>query len=386
MNNLFDEKEYEQRWKKCQEEMEKENLDVLILSQFNNVFYISGYRTQLFFSRFRPFITLLIKGESPILLVPNLEEGAAIRESWFKNKDIRIWGPSLKIKTPIELLKNLFIEKKLKNCTVGLELDQGQRPGMIQAEFESLKGLLKNCRIKSCSSLMWKLRRIKSKKEIEFLKEAARISEKAFDVIIDSFQLGMTEKDIQKIMGTTILNAGGELQGFLVVASGKERYDMANPWPSDRKLEKGDMVILDYGAVFNGYWSDLSREFFVGLISSRQRELYEAAHIIHNAAVEVIKPGVPIGEIDIAAMKKIKNLGYEDLVLHRTGHAIGLELHEMPSISSDEMTPLQPGMCFCIEPAIYDFSSGCFRIEDEIVITEEGYSYLSRHPKDAIIR
>ncbi len=384
MTELFKESEYKSRLKKCQGLMKEENLDVLILSQDVHIFYMTGYRTQLFFSRFRPFICIIPAEGEPALLVPFLEGISAEKEAWFD--EVHLWGPNCEAENATKLVKKYFNDKKLLNSNVGLELDLGQRPGMVQEEIDSIRKLLDGCNFKSCSSIIWKLRSIKSEKEIEYLKESCRISEKAFEVVANFAKEGMTERKARAIMGKTMLEEGSDLQGFIIVISGIDHYNLANPWPTDRKFKKGDMVIFDYGAVYNGYWTDLTRALFIGSVSSRQKELYEVAFKIHRAAVKPIKAGVPVGEIDKAAMKKIKELGYEDLVRHRSGHSIGLEMHEIPSISSDTKTLLEPGMVFCIEPAVYDFSAGHFRIEDEIVVTENGFEYLSKSSEEFIVK
>lgn len=375
--------EYKSRWQKCQKEMEKEGLDVLVLSQNTNVIYMTGYRTQLYASNFRPFITVLKRGDDPVLIVPNLEEGSGRKESWFD--DIRIWGGNSKYKNAIEVVKAIFKEKHLANATIGMELDNGQRLGMLQSEFEDLKDAFPDCGFISCASLMWRLRMIKSPQEVAFLKEACRISDAAFNSVINNVKEGMTEKDIQKIMGRTMMEQGSDFCGFLVVNSGPERYDMMNPWASDRVLKNGDMVILDFGAVYKGYWADITRGIFVSAISSRQRELYEAVQSISETTIKAIKPAIRVGDIDRVAMKKIEELGYIDLVLHRGGHSLGLDIHEMPSIAVSDDTIVEPGMCFAIEPAIYDYSVGAFRIEDDIVVTEDGNLRLTHCTREVVV-
>ena len=381
---LFELKEHENRLKKCQSLMEKEGFDVLILSQDSHVFYMSGYRTQLFFTRFRPFICIVPKKGLPALLVPFLEGISAEEEAWFD--EVHLWGVDCEAENAVQLVKKYFSDKNLLNATIGMELDLGQRPGMLQVEIEALYKELNQCKFKSCSELMWKLRSVKSKKEVEFMKESCRISEKAFEVFAEQAKAGMTEREAFKIIGQTMLAEGAELQGAIIIISGVDHYKLANPWPSDREFKKGDMVVCDYGGVYRGYWTDLTRALFIGSVSDRQKELFAVAFKAHKAAAKVIKPGVPVGEIDKAGMQEIKDLGYLDLVRHRSGHSIGMELHESPSISSDNTTLLEPGMVFCIEPAVYDFSAGHFRIEDEIVVTEKGFEYLSNHPKELIIK
>ncbi len=379
----FDISEYETRWQKCQKEMEKEGIDVLVLSQDTNVIYMTGYRTQLYNSNFRPFITVLKRGDEPVLIVPNIEVGSGRKESWFD--DVRIWGGNCKYKTAIEVVKAIFKEKNLTNANVGMELDSGQRLGMLQSEFEELKDAFPDCTFKSCASMVWRIRRIKSPKEVAYLKEACRISDAAFNAVIDNVKEGMTEMDIQKIMGSTMMKEGADFLGFIIINSGPERYDMTNPWASDRILKNGDMIILDFGAVYKGYWSDLTRGIFVSSISPRQKELYEAALKISETTMKAVRPSIPVGDIDRAAMKKTEELGYADLVLHRGGHSIGLEMHEMPSIAASDNTIVEPGMCFAIEPAIYDFSVGSFRIENNIVVTKDGCSCLTNCTSEIII-
>jgi Xaa-Pro aminopeptidase len=381
---LFEEEEYRSRWQKCQQEMEKEGIDVLVLSQHTNLFYMSGYRTHLRDSNFRPFICVLPKDGEPTLVVPRLEGPSAKKESWF-NK-VRIWGAGGEAKDAVELLEKVFKDENLVNCTVGMELDTGQRLGMEQSTFNAFRDSLNNCQIKSCSGLMWKLRRVKSKKEIEYMKEACRITDVSFDAVVKAIKVGMNEKEVRKIMGRTMLDEGADLDGFIVVGSGKDRYDMTNPWPVDRKLEKGDMCVLDFGAVYNNYWADVTRGIFIAPISDRQKELYEAILKIHDAGLEMAKPGIPVEEMDKACLRKTKEMGYEDLAYHRTGHSLGLDVHEIPSVAEPDKTIMEPGMCFAIEPGIYDYSAGGFRIEDDIVITKNGFEYLTNCSREVIVK
>lgn len=382
---LFDEEEYRSRWQKCQQEMEKEGLDVLVLSQHTNLIYMSGYRTHATRdTHFRPFICVLPKDGEPTLVVPRLEEASAKKESWFSK--VRVWGTGGEAKDPIELLKVLFKEENLVNCIVGMELDSGQRLGFDQSTFNTFLDSLNNCQIKSCSGLMWILRRVKSKKEIEYMKEACRITDASFDALVKTIKAGMSEKEVRKIMGRTMLDEGADLDGFIVVVSGKDRYDMANPWPVDRKLEKGDMCALDFGAVYNDYCADIARGIFIAPISDRQKMLYEDILKIRDAALEKAKPGIPVEEIDKTAFRKIKEMGYEDPSFHRTGHSIGLDIQEVPLVAEPNKTIIEPGMCFAIEPEIYDYSAGMFRIEDNILITENGFEYLTNCNREVIVK
>lgn len=128
------------------------------------------------------------------------------------------------------------------------------------------------------------------------MKEACLISDSAFNAVINNVKEGMTEKDIQKIMGRTMMEEGSDFNGFIVINSDPERYDMMNLWASDRVLKNGDMIILDFGAVYKGFWADITRGIFVSSISPKQRELYEAAQNISETTIKAIKPGIPVGD------------------------------------------------------------------------------------------
>jgi Xaa-Pro aminopeptidase len=395
---LFEEKEMKGRWEKCQVEMEKEGIDVLILSKATNLFYMSGYRTQIQFSDFRAFIAVMPRGGEPTLVVPNLEGPAGEKESWFPR--VRRWGNvkmqgngryasliseglrqgvggQIEAKDSTELIVKILKENNLLNAIIGMELDGFQQIAMPQNDFEDIKAALPNCKFKSCANIMWKLRRVKSKREIEYMKKAGQISDAGYNAVAEVIKEGMTEREIRAVMGQAFLKAGGELHGFIIVASGPDRYDMCNPWASDRKIKKGEEVLLDFGAVYNNYYSDIQRLFFIAPIHDKQRELQEKAILIYQASVEKAKPGNAIEEMDIAASREIKRLGVEHLTFHRTGHSVGLEIQEIPSVAVPEKTILEPGMCFAIEPGIYDYAYGAFKIENNIVITKDGYENLT---------
>lgn len=392
LDSGFEITEFKERWERCQKEMEKRGLDVLILTQATNIIYMTGYRTTLFDCTDRPFLCVLVKGKEPALLVPGLEGASAKKEAWFE--DIETWGVGAKAGNPAELLIKFFKNNKLLGCKIGMELDSGQRLGVTFEEFNAIKQGLPGCQFISCSDLMFKLREIKSKREVEFLKEACRITFIAFDAVVNSIKAGMTERDLQKIIVSSMGKEGSDLAGFLVIASGnmqdKRRWAMVNPFPSDRELKKGDMVMLDWGAVYRGYWADVTREIFIGPISENDRKLSDAELKIHLAAINAAKPGVLIGEMAKACFQAIKESGYEYMSPHkgRIGHGIGLDVHEAPDVALENSNLLKPGMVICIEPCLRDpdpSSRQPFKREDNIVITKDGFEYLYDYNRETII-
>ena len=404
---LFEEEEMKGRWEKCQIEMEKQGIDVLILSKPDNLFYMSGYRTQLQYSDFRAMIAIMPRGGEPTLVLPNLEGPSGERESWFPR--VRRWGNTkmqgndryatliseglrqgvggqIEAADSTELIAKVLKENNLLNANVGMELDGFQQIGMPLNDFEDIKAALPNCKFKSCANIMWKLRCVKSKREIEYMRKSGQITDAGYDAVAEVIKEGMTEREIRGVMSQAFAKAGGELNGFIIVASGRDRYDMCNPWATDRKVQKGEMVLLDFGAVYNGYWSDIQRLIFIAPIHDKQRELQEKATLIYQACMEKAKPGNAIEEMDIAASNEIKRLGVEHLTFHRTGHGVGLEMQELPSIALGEKTILEPGMCFAAEPGIYDYAYGAFKIENNFVITEDGYEILTNCSTEITVR
>jgi Xaa-Pro aminopeptidase len=381
----FSLEEYKDRLTRAQKLMAEQSVDFLLLSQAENLIYMTGYRTILYQSKFRPFLSVIPRESTPVLILPNLEKGDG-KTSFIE--DIRTWGnaPGVAGPEPLSVVKDFLFEKNLSKGKGAIELGTGQRVGMTFSQFDELKKSLPEIQFVDCSSIMWALRKVKSQKEIEYIRESCRIADAAFDAAFRFTREGVTEFEIQKVLGSTMMQEGADFPGFLVVASGVERYDMINPYASMRKVGTGEMVNLDIGAIFKGYWSDLTRGFFIGKPTNRQAAFYEAAKEINQAAINTVKPGIPVSEVDKAAEKTIDRLGYRPYMLHRTGHSLGLEVHELPSISPDDHTILEPGMVLTIEPGIYDFTIGAFRIEDTIVVTGQGFDYLTNAPRDILTR
>ncbi len=382
----FSRQEYEARLDKARALMDEAGLDFLFLTQPENLIYLTGYRTILYDSKFRPFLAVLPKQGEPVLILPVLELGVGQKTSFFK--DIRAWGGRSGVAgpDPISVAVEFILERKLDKAKAGVESSNGQRLCMTRYQFDELAEKLPGVEFGDSSSVMWALRRVKSEQEVAYVREACRITDKACQAAVEASTEGVSELDVQRILGRTMMDEGADRPDFLVVASGPERYNMMNPYATERRFEKGDMVNLDIGAVYKGYCSDMTRGYFIGRVSDRQRAFYEAAVEIQRAALKAIKPGLPVSAVDRAAEEAIIRLGYKDYMLHRTGHSLGLEGHELPSIAPDDHTTLEPGMVLAVEPGIYDFSIGAFRIEDTVVVTEGGGESLTNYPRELDIR
>jgi Xaa-Pro aminopeptidase len=391
---LFPVSEYRQRVDRARALMREAKLDALLVSAPNNLTYISGYRTNLFDSNFRPFLCLLpVEGE-PTLLLPTLEVGVGEEVSWIP--DIRAWGPppgstvwgsnpAVIAADSLNAARIVIEEKKLTSARIGIEQGFGQRIGMSLEQFGQLKSYAPKAEWGDSTGLFWKLRSVKSDKEVEYLRRASEITDKGYEAVLARAKEGMTERQLQGIMGETYMREGSDYRGFIIVQAGPERYKMMNPYATDRKIKRGDAVTFDFGAVYNGYWSDLTRTFFIGECTPKQRKMYDDARAVSELTVKQVRPGVTCESIDLFAEKQLHERGYKEYMLHRTGHSIGLEVHEMPSIGAGEKTVLQKNMTAAIEPGIYDFSVGGYRMEDIVLVTEKGVEYLSNCTRELTI-
>jgi Xaa-Pro aminopeptidase len=381
----FPAEEYAERVRRARELMEEQGIDALVATAPNNITYISGYRTNLFDSNFRPYFAVIPRESDAVLLLPSLESGVGQETSWIVDQPS--WGPNEGDIAP-DGFSAIVLELGDKGLTKGklaIERGFGQRIGMHLDAYLDLEARLPDVEWVDATPVFWKLRGLKSAAEVANLRKAAEITDAAYEKVLSSVHEGMSEREIQSIMGQEYMRLGSDYRGFIIVNGGKQRYKMMNPYASDYRLRRGDMCNIDFGAVYDGYWCDLTRGFFVGEASDRQREFYEVAKAASAAAVAAVQPGVACEEIDLVAERYLVDAGYKEYMLHRTGHSIGLEIHELPSIGLGEKTVLQPNMVVAIEPGIYDFNIGGFRMEDIVLVTETGSEYLSNCQRELTI-
>ncbi len=383
---MFTTEEYAARLAKIQTGMDKAGLDGLILTKATNIVYVSGYRTSLFDTEFRPFFCIVPKQGNPTLVVPLLEVGGAVGTAWFD--DIRGWGSTpgnleklgLRIyaEEPVALMQAVASEKGMSQGRIGIEMDVGQRLGMTLKQFQDLQAGLPDATFVDASTVMWSVRKVKSPREMELIQEACRITDAAVMAARDFIRVGVTEKEIAAVIGRTMIDEGAENPEFVVVTTGKDRYRMMNPYPTDTKTVAGDVVLMDVGATYEGYVSDISRQVFVGEPSKLQREFYQAEIAIYEAGANAAKPGVTVSAVDRAVFEKVKEIGYMDYLLHRTGHSLALDVHELPSVAPGDDTVLDVGTVITIEPGLYNYEIGGFRIENTGGVTEKGFEVFTK--------
>lgn len=228
------------------------------------------------------------------------------------------------------------------------------------------------------------LRMIKDESELKILREAAALADQAFMYIIDHMKPGVSEKRIAFLLEIFMREHGATSSSFdMIVASG-ERSAMPHGVASDRLLGQNEFVTLDFGAYYQGYCSDITRTVVIGKPTPKHREIYDIVLEAQMNGLEHIKPGMSGQQADALTRDIIKRYGYGDQFGHSTGHGIGMEIHEEPRLSMTSETVLQPGMTVTVEPGIYIPTFGGVRIEDDIVITEDGAERLTLSSKELI--
>ncbi len=227
-----------------------------------------------------------------------------------------------------------------------------------------------------------KMRAVKDAQEIEIMKQAQAITDAAFEHMCGFIQVGMTEKEVQAELEHYMLQKGADGLAFgSIVAAGP---NAANPHavPGSYKLKKGELLLMDYGAAYRDYCSDMTRVVALGEPSAQMREIYDIVREVNEACSRAIKPGIKGEEVHKLACKMIEDAGYGDKFGHGLGHGVGIEIHELPNLGGSSQLVLEPGNVVTNEPGIYLPGVGGVRLEDFGVVSQEGFDIFTQSTHD----
>ncbi|MFO8035715.1 MAG: Xaa-Pro peptidase family protein [Anaerolineales bacterium] len=370
---FFPKEEYDQRVQKASILMDEQNLDALFLLQTENLLYFTGYISFLKSSKHRPVATILRPGESPVLILPYLQQGDGIAFS--HQEDIRLWKTD-PVGFYVSTLKDLGLAKK----RIGVEIGPDTNLAMAYLDFEKLKDALTEATWCDCSNLLFQCRKIKSPREIEYLTRAAELADKGIERAWRALRTGMTERKIGQLIASAYVEGGADETRSLIVRSDPvhsfEDTFLCNKYLTDRLITTGDYINVDTGCVYRGYHSDMMRSALIGEPDPKISKGYAAAVLVNESVREAVRPGMTIHELDQVRVKTIEENGFEAW-LPLTGHCIGLSVHELPRICSGIHEVLEPGMAFSIEPTIR-WSPYVFVVEDVVLVTEKGSETLNK--------
>ncbi len=364
---------YVARQKKLTAALEERRLYALALNPGPTLSYLTGLTFHL---SERPVIFLFSADYSPFVVLPELEMGRLADVGF----DLRIHSYDEDPSTWERAFRNLGAEARLDFKRVALE------PGRMRIlELRLLENVAPRSAYVSGDALIASLRAIKDAAEIASMRRAVSVAQVALKQTLPRLGEGITEKEAQSELVLQLLRAGsdGELPFAPIVAFGDHA---ANPHAvaGERKLTRGDLVLIDWGAAVNGYASDLTRMFCLGNPGEKLVRITEVVVRANQAAFDATAPNVSAGDVDRAARTLIGEAGFGPYFIHRTGHGLGLDVHEEPYIRSDNVSKLLAGMTFTIEPGIYLPNVGGARTEDDVIVTSEGAERLSDLPRNLV--
>ena len=229
--------------------------------------------------------------------------------------------------------------------------------------------------------LFLELRARKSPQEVALMQKAINISEAALEATMEWARPGLTERQIADRLSAEMLERGAQGLAFMLVLTG-EKSGLPHGNTGERVWGEDEFLLIDFGARFQDYPADITRTFCAGEPTEEMRAMYDAVYEANRAAREFARPGVTCEEVDRAARQVIEEAGFGDYFIHRLGHGLGLSVHELPNIVAGNDTALRPGMVFTIEPGVYIPQVGGVRIEDNVVVTDDGLDVLTSFPRE----
>ena len=268
--------------------------------------------------------------------------------------------------------------KRMDIRRLGIE---GQHMRVFEAD--ALRRVLPRCEIVDAQQAISHMRLHKDKQEIAVMKEAIAISEAALAKTIEKIGKGMRETEVKQRLIIHLLEAGADGLAFdPIVVSGTAAADCHGVSSNERKLKKGDAVLFDFGAVVNGYNADITRTFFVKKAAESDAEFYRTVLAANTTGREIAGPTLTAHDVDVAVSGSLNQSKFSDFIVHKTGHGLGLDVHEAPQVMIGNHQPLEPGMVVTIEPGLYDPGRLGVRIEDDVLITNGGSVSLTTFPHE----
>ncbi len=350
------------RRQRAVELMRSAGLDALAFVPGPNFFYLTGLNFHLME---RPTILVLDRDGCVTAIMPALE-----RLKWstaFPDAETFFWQDS-------DGFEKAFSDAAAALGKVSLGVEGGR---MRMFESDALRRQVKGGEVTNADAALADLRMLKDADEVAQLQEAIRISEAALEDTVEAVRAGMTERQVKSMLQSRMLARGAEGFSFdpIVLAGGKA----ANPHGTsgDTPLEPGDVMLVDFGARMGGYNADITRTFFIGHAKDEHADIYGVVEAANAAGREAASAGMPAHDLDTLVTECLRTSPYGDLVVHKTGHGLGLDVHEPPQVMIGNTQRLDPGTVFTIEPGLYRTDDLGVRIEDNVVMTPQGARSLT---------
>lgn len=349
--------------------LNKEKLDALLITSNENRFWYSGFSSTAGF--------ILVTKTKAFFILDNRYFEAANKPAACKNINEFILLSSV-----YEQINDLIKKENIK--ILGLEKEYITYQN-FDIFTEKLTTSLKPVNVQH-------LRMIKDISEIRKIKKAAQIGDRVFNKLLKKINLSkvkkgkVSERDIEQIIVNLMLKYGAMKPSFDTIVASGARSSMPHAKVSNKKIAENEIITCDFGVIYEGFCSDMTRTFVVGKeVDKKLQEIYNIVYEAQQKGIEAIKPGVKCSDIDNICRKYIEEKGYGEYFVHGTGHGVGIEIHEDPYINNKDNTLLAAGMVVTVEPGIYIPEFGGVRIEDDILVTKNGYKVLTSSPSKDLI-
>lgn len=343
----------------------KENVaDALLLKKQTNVRWVSGFKGA------DSCVLVTVRGGF-LITDPRYTEQAEIEAPDFALVNWRVTGGSV-----IKAIASIVKENNIK--TLAFEGDV-----ISFDDYSELKEIV-DIDLVSTQGVVEELRSIKTTQEIEYIRNACEISCRAFWRILDDIKVGVTEKELAAKLSAYMVMEGADTQPYGNILISGPNTSLLHGIPSDRAVHYGDFVLMDYGCQFNGYMSDMTRTVVVGKASNQQKEVYGLVKKMIEDSIDIMKVGTVTGDVYEKSIQAIKDGSYYEYHYNGIGHGIGMFVHEVPFIRPGATTVYKENMVTTIEPGLYIPGWGGCRIEDQLIIREDGNENLISVPHDLI--
>ncbi len=373
----FTRQEFEQRIERACRLMTRGKLDGLLVTSEPNMQYLSGFTTQFAWNTpTRPWYFVLPRTGKAIGVIPEIGITNWRATSWVD--DILTWPSPRPENEGLDLLGKVAGDIKRRYGRFGVEMGPESRLGMPVSDLLRLKRIMRPFDMVDGFGVMRELRLIKSPAEIARIRRICRIASDAFDALPAMIEAGDSEKEVVRKFQADLLLRGADKTPYTVIGSGKGGYKSIIMGPTNRKLTKGDLFLIDTGSCYDGYFCDFDRNFAIGMPPEDAKRIHDVLYRATDAGIKAARPGNTAADVFHAQVKELMKNGIEPGKVGRLGHGLGKVMTEPPSVRPEDKTKLVPGMVLTVEPSAMFGSGNILVHEENIVITKSGARLLSR--------
>jgi Xaa-Pro aminopeptidase len=358
--------DFRSRQKKLREHLATTRFDALLISHLPNIRYLCGFTGSA---------GVLLVGESGNVFFTDVRYDTQARHE--------VMGAKVVVarKALLNTVGEWVAARKRRGRrrrTIGIEAEH-----LTLAEMQRLENVLPaRVSLKAASAIVERMRIVKDKDELDHLRAAVRLGATLFDRALAVLRPGVKEVEVAAEMEYAARRAGAEEMSFPTIIASGARSALPHGRASEQAIAAHGFVVCDFGVILDGYCSDQTRTVWVGAVSKDAHRAYEAVREAQQGAIDAVRPGVSVGEVDAAARKSFAKTGLARYFTHSTGHGVGLEIHEAPRVAAGQGEVLQPGVVITIEPGVYFPGKWGVRIEDMVVVSDRGCEVLTPTSKD----